>query len=42
VTDHLAHAALIGGAAVAFVIFVVVDIRRHGTPWRVRRGPSER
>ncbi|MGH2656317.1 MAG: hypothetical protein ACRDIZ_06440 [Actinomycetota bacterium] len=37
VTNHLLHVLFVGGAAVAFVAFVVVDVRRHGWPsfsWR--------
>ena len=39
VAEHLVHVALIGGAAVAFVIFVVVDALRHAAERRAgRRG----
>lgn len=37
VAHHLFHALLAGGAALAFVAYVVVDVRRHGWPtfsWR--------
>jgi hypothetical protein len=44
---HLFHVVFAGAAAVAFVTFVVVDVRRHGWPtftWRAEdrgsgRGP---
>jgi hypothetical protein len=34
---HFFHILFAGGAAAAFVVFVVVDVRRHGWPtfsWR--------
>lgn len=34
---HLVHVVFIGSAAVAFVAYVAVDVRRHGWPsftWR--------
>ncbi|MGH2697444.1 MAG: hypothetical protein ACRDIW_10690 [Actinomycetota bacterium] len=37
VTNHLLHVLFVGGAAVAFVAFVVIDVRHHGWPsfsWR--------
>jgi hypothetical protein len=43
VAHHLFHILFGFGAALAFGIYVVVDIRRHGWPtfsWRLR--PSER
>jgi hypothetical protein len=42
--DHLIHAGFVGGAAVAFVIFVAVDVRRRGLPSfrRAGRRPGER
>jgi hypothetical protein len=36
---HLFHIAFAGGAALAFIGFVAIDVRRHGWPefiWRVR------
>lgn len=38
---HLFHIAFAGGAAVVFIGFVAIDIRRHGWPeftWQVRPG----
>jgi hypothetical protein len=40
VAGHLVHVGLIGGAALAYVMFVVLDARRRGAPWRVRRRPG--
>jgi hypothetical protein len=37
VAHHLLHVLLAGGAALAFMVYVVVDVRRHGWPtfsWR--------
>jgi hypothetical protein len=37
VAHHLFHILFAGGAAVAFAVFVAVDVRRHGWPtfsWR--------
>jgi hypothetical protein len=36
---HFFHIAFTGGAAVIFIWFVAVDVRRHGWPeftWRIR------
>jgi hypothetical protein len=38
-TAHLVHAVLIGAAAVAFLVVLAVQVRRHGRPtfsWRLR------
>lgn len=37
---HLFHILFAGGAAGAFVLYVAIDVRRHGWPsfsWRIRR-----
>lgn len=42
---HLFHVVFAGAAAVAFVAFVIVDVRRHGWPtftWRTGSGGAER
>lgn len=42
---HLFHVVFAGAAAVAFVAFVIVDVRRHGWPtftWRTGSGDAER
>ncbi len=36
---HLFHVLFAGGAAVVFIVYVAVDVRRHGWPtftWRSR------
>lgn len=42
VAHHLFHILFAGGAAVIFVAYVIVDVRRHGWPtftWRA--GPDQ-
>ncbi len=44
VAHHLFHVLFAGAAALAFGIFVVLDVRRHGWPsfsWRLRPGSEE-
>lgn len=36
---HLGHVLLLGGAVATFLIFVAIEVRRHGRPtftWRIR------
>jgi hypothetical protein len=43
VAHHLFHILFAGGAAVGFVAYVVIDVRRHGWPafsWRTRVEPG--
>lgn len=44
VAHHLFHVLFTGGAALAFGIFVLLDVRRHGRPtfsWRLRPRSEE-
>jgi hypothetical protein len=44
VAHHLFHVLFVGGAALAFGIFVVLDVRRYGRPtfsWRLRPRSDE-
>jgi len=41
---HLFHVLFAGGAAAAFLVYVAIDVRRHGWPtfsWRTRTRPQE-
>jgi hypothetical protein len=38
---HFFHILFAGGAAAAFVVYVAVDVRRHGWPEFSWRNPSE-